>query len=117
MGRLYILYPSSPVGDVVCPSSVDVHGIPWPVAIPGKYVHADCSNGKEGRTMNLYLHCSIGCKIKKSKLADFRNKSKLRQVLFFLGNASRLCDNSGAWMKTRVSYCADIELSSALNEV
>uniref|UniRef100_K1RKF3 Latrophilin-3 n=1 Tax=Magallana gigas TaxID=29159 RepID=K1RKF3_MAGGI len=34
-------------GGVVCPSSVDVHGIPWPIAIPGKYVHADCPNGKE----------------------------------------------------------------------
>ncbi|XP_034333581.2 uncharacterized protein [Magallana gigas] len=67
-------------GDVVCPSSVDVHGIPWPVAIPEKYVHADCPNGKEG-------------------------------------NASRLCDSSGTWMKTRVSYCADIELSTALNEL
>lgn len=67
-------------GGVVCPSSVDVHGIPWPIAIPGKYVHADCPNGKEGY-------------------------------------ASRLCDSSGTWMKTRVSYCADIELSTALNEL
>lgn len=67
-------------GDVVCPSSVDVNSISWPVAIPGKYVHADCPNGKEG-------------------------------------NASRFCDSSGTWMKTQVSYCADIELSSALNEL
>lgn len=68
---IYIYYPSFPVGGVVCPSSVDVHGIPWPIAIPGKYVHADCPNGKEGKTLTLYLHCSIVCKV--SKLDEIRN--------------------------------------------
>lgn len=65
VGCLYILYFFFLVGDVVCLLLVDVYGILWLVVILGKYVYVDCFNGKEGRIMNLYLYCSIGCKIKK----------------------------------------------------
>ena len=41
----------------------------------------------------------------------------LLNLISFEGNASRFCDISGTWQKTRVSYCADAELSNALNEV
>lgn len=64
----------------------------------------------------MYFHCSTDC-VKLANWLNIETRGKQRHVLFSIGNASRFCDSSGTWMKTRVSYCADIELSSALNEV
>lgn len=68
---IYILCFFFLVGGVVCLLLVDVYGILWLIVILGIYVYVDCLNGKEGKIMNLYLYCSIVCKV--SKLDEIRN--------------------------------------------